>query len=228
MAKKQATTSGKTATKAVVAPRSPGKAPRTKTMAAAKKNTNGAKSASARPRKKAAAKSQPASAAPEAPERVASVVPTKEQQQFINGRLLAAQFGDMVTVLMQTKFYENLRLKDLRDYVVPPLMNKQYRIAEARKKGTGNSVPAALILWARVSDEVQDKLTGALDAPFLLSADEWTSGDNYWIIDAIGHERYLAPLLTDLRKTDFDGRNVKYRVRTPDGPAVRSLEEQPE
>lgn len=175
----------------------------------------------ARARNKTTSQARPVS--DQAP--VVTSVPTKQQQQQLNGRLLAAKFGDMVTVLMQSKFYEDLRLKDLRSYVVPPLMNNQYRIAEAWKKGTGNSVPAALILWARVSDEVQDRLAGSLDVPFMLSADEWTSGTNYWIIDAIGHEKFLAPLLTDLRKTVFKAQKVKYRARTADGPHVRVLDE---
>ena len=225
-----ATTSNSAQRKTTAAKAKPASAKSKKTAApSARRTTSRGKKASAPAARKSAARprngttSQARPVTDQTP--VVTSAPTKQQQQQLNGRLLAAKFGDMVTVLMQSKFYEDLRLKDLRSYVVPPLMNNQYRIAEARKQGTGNSVPAALILWARVSDEVQDRLAGSLDAPFMLSAGEWTSGNNYWIIDAIGHEKFLAPLLTDLRKTVFKGQKVKYRARTSDGPQVRVLDE---
>ena len=225
-----ATTSNSAQRKAAAAKAKPTSAKSKKTAAPSARRTtsrvkkttaSAVRNSAARPKNKTTSQTRPVT--DQTP--VVTSAPTKQQQQHLNGRLLAAKFGDMVTVLMQSKFYEDLRLKDLRSYVVPPLMNNQYRIAEARKQGTGNSVPAALILWARVSDQVQDRLAGSLDAPFILSADEWTSGNNYWIIDAIGHEKFLAPLLTDLRKTVFAEQKVKYRAHTPDGPRVKVLDE---
>lgn len=149
----------------------------------------------------------------------------KRQNELLHSRLISAKFGNIVTVLMQSEPHKDMRLNHLRDYVVPPLMTSQYRLAEASKKGSGNVVPVGLILWAKVADEIDQKLRNSLDKPFILLGDQWSSGENYWIIDAVGEERFLTPLLTDLRKTDFKGKPVNYRVRTPSGPAVKLLEE---
>ncbi|MGI9385174.1 MAG: toxin-activating lysine-acyltransferase [Methyloligellaceae bacterium] len=162
---------------------------------------------------------------PESP--VRTFAPSKEQMEMVQSQLLAAKFGGMVTVLMQSEHHKNLKLSDLLHCVVPPLLNNQFRLAEAKPKDSGNTVPVGLILWARVSQEVHEKMVQSLDAPFELTAEEWTSGDNYWIIDAIGQQRFLAPLLTDLRKTDFQNQTVNYRVATPDGPQLKTFEDEP-
>ncbi len=148
----------------------------------------------------------------------------KKQMELLNSRLLAAKFGDMVTVLMQSPHHKNIPLSDLRDRLVPPLVKQQYRVAEARKGDSGEIIPVGLILWARVSDEVHERLK-ASEGPLELRGDEWFSGEKYWIIDAIGQERFLTALLTDLRKKDFVGKSIHYRARTETGTEIRCLEE---
>ena len=64
-----------------------------------------------------------------------------------------------------------------------------------------------------------------LDQPILLKGDEWTSGDNLWIIDVVGAERFLAPLLTGLRKSEFKDRTVYYRIRTKEGVKIQTLQD---
>ncbi len=149
----------------------------------------------------------------------------KERQELIESRLLSSQFGNMVTIMMQSPHHKNVLLSELRRRVVPPLLNKQFRLAEARKKNSGTTVPVGLILWARVSDEVHNRLLNQLDKTFDLDDKEWRSGDNYWIIDAIGPDRFLAPLLSDLRGSDFKDKTVHYRSKTPNGPEVRTIKE---
>lgn len=160
---------------------------------------------------------------PETP--VQTFAPSKEQLEMVRSQALAAKFGNMVTVLMQSEPYKDLKLSDLSHRIVPPLTSNQYRLGEARPKGSGHTIPVGLILWARVSDAVHERMLQALDAPFELAPEEWTSGDNYWIVDAIGQQRFLAPLLTDLRKTDFQGKTVNYRVATENGPQHKTFEE---
>ncbi len=155
-----------------------------------------------------------------------SFTPTKKQMALLNGRLIAAKFGDMVTILMQSKHHQDLRLADLRNRIVPPLLNKQYRVTEAGKGDTGVSVPAALILWARVSDSVHERLKAGINAPFDLTSDEWQSGENYWIIDIVGEQRCLAQGLTDLRKTDFKDKIIHYRVHGKEGAELKTLHDQ--
>ncbi len=160
---------------------------------------------------------------PESP--VKTLAASKKQQELMNSRLISAKFGNIVTVLMQSEHHKNMVLSDLKDHAVPPLMRNQYRLAEAHPKGSGATIPVGLITWARVSQEVHDRLVDGLEKPILLTPAEWTSGDHYWIIDAVGDQRFLAPLLSDLRKTDFKNQKVFYRMATAKGPELKSFEE---
>ena len=150
---------------------------------------------------------------------------SKEQNELLRSRMIASQFGNMVTIMMQSPHHKNIRLAELYRRLVPPLLINQFRIAEARKKDSGATLPVGLILWARVSDEVHQRLLAQLDKTFDLGPQDWRSGDNYWIIDAIGPDRFVAPLLSDLRERDFKGKAVHYRAKSLDGPEVRTLKE---
>lgn len=158
---------------------------------------------------------------PETPIKVAAL--SEHQQQLMRSRLLASKFGNMVSVLMQSEAYASLPLLALRSRIVPPLMHDQFRLAEVSKNGSGNTIPAAMILWAQVSDSVHDRMMKILDAPFELAAAEWKSGDNFWIVDAVGVSRFLTPLITELRKTEFKDQKVHYRARSDEGPIVKLL-----
>ena len=161
----------------------------------------------------------------ETPVAAPAVSLTKQQRELMQSHLIASKFGNMVTVMMQSPHHGRIALSELRDRLVPPLLNNQYRLAEAHKKGSGSTIPVGLILWARVSDEVHKRMLEGLDKPFELKANEWQGGENYWIIDAIGQERFLSPLLSDLRKKEFKGKSVQYRARSDNGPEVRTIDE---
>ena len=149
---------------------------------------------------------------------------SEAQIAALRGRQLAADFGNLVTVLMQSPHHKHMSLGSLKSRLVPPLMARQFRIAEVGSEASGKTVPVGLILWASVSDEVDRRLRANLDRSFALSAEEWTSGPHLWIIDAVGPERFLAPILTDLRKRVFEGRTVNVRIRDGEGGAsVRTL-----
>lgn len=149
---------------------------------------------------------------------------SKKQQELMHSRLLAANFGNMVTVLMQSQHHKDIPLSELYGRLVAPLTANQFRVAEVAKEGSGMTVPVALIIWARVSDDVHARLQQNLDRPITLKGDEWTSGDNVWIVDVAGAERFIAPLLTGLRKSEFKNQNVYYRKRTEDGAKLETLD----
>ncbi len=170
---------------------------------------------------------------PEQPETVANDIDqrsvkqvglSKKQQELMHSRLLAANFGNMVTVMMQSPHHQRVPLSELHSRLVPPLTANQFRVAEAVKEGSGLTIPVGLIIWACVSDELHEKLKEQLDRPIMLNGDEWTSGDNLWIVDVVGPERFLAPLLTSLRKSDFKDRVVHYRNNTDDGVKIQTLQ----
>jgi hemolysin-activating ACP:hemolysin acyltransferase len=142
-----------------------------------------------------------------------------QKRREVSRRLLM-RFGEVVSVLMRAPQFRDLPLKHLQDLVVPPLTSGQFLVAEAQSKAQGFVTPVAAALWARVSKEVDQRLSQNLDKPLQLSAKEWNSGDIGWLVVLAGNLQALAPLLKQLQETTFRGQPVKMRSKSKDGKTV--------
>ncbi len=140
-------------------------------------------------------------------------------------------FAQIVAVLMRDPGYRNLRLTDLEWLVLPPVMAGQWRLGQGPAPTPGNNasvqgaggamlVPMAVALWARISPSIEQRLKDNLEIPLMLRPDEWASGPNLWLIAAAGDPRYLPVFLQKLNELEFQGQEVKQRVRGADGKAV--------
>ena len=81
-------------------------------------------------------------------------------------------------------------------------------------------IPIAVALWARVSPEVDKVLSENLDKRVQLRPNQWTSGDNTWLMAAAGHPRAVPEFLKQLSEKEFKGKQVKMRLRGSDGKTV--------
>jgi hemolysin-activating ACP:hemolysin acyltransferase len=123
----------------------------------------------------------------------------------------ASVFTQAVGVMMRSPHYRNYTIGDLEWLLIPAITNRQYRLAEA-KFGEGNdarTLPAAMVLWAFVSPEVDKRLTESTDATPKLDPSEWTSGEIPWLVHAAGDARIVRPLVKHLMQTTFRDRKVK-------------------
>lgn len=146
---------------------------------------------------------------------------------------LAENFANVVAVLMRDPGFKGLRIADLEWLVLPPLIAGQWRLAQSRvqKPGTkendaANSlmVPVGIALWARVSPEVDRRLSETLDKPLILTASEWTSGDIHWLIALAGDRKSMPAFVKQLETTVLAGKKVKLRANGPDGKVqIRTL-----
>jgi hemolysin-activating ACP:hemolysin acyltransferase len=141
------------------------------------------------------------------------------KRREVSARLLM-RFGEVVSVLMRAPQFRDLPLKQLQELVVPPLLSGQFLVAEAQSKAQGFVTPVAAALWARVSKEIDQRLSLDLDKPMQLSPKDWNSGDIGWLIVLAGNLQALAPLLKQLQETTFKGRPVKMRAKGKDGKTV--------
>ena len=135
-------------------------------------------------------------------------------------RHVSATFGEIVSVLMRQPSSKRHSLSDLEWMVLPALMANQFSLAEAQSKAQGFTVPIALLLWARVSPEVDKRLAAALDQPLRLAPAEWTSGDNVWLVEACGEPRALQAMIRKTAEEKWKGRTVKFRSKGSDGKTV--------
>jgi len=150
---------------------------------------------------------------------------TKESQRVaVSAIRQSVAFAQIVSVLMRSPRYRNYTLGDLEWLVVPALATGQWRVVGAQSKQNGVSFPVAVALWAKVSAEVDKKLSENLHVPIRLRPDEWKSGDILWLVDAVGDPRVVPQLLKQLLETSFKGRETQVRAAGEDGKiTVRRL-----
>lgn len=148
----------------------------------------------------------------------------------------AQAFSSIVAVLMRDANYRHLKIAALEHLVVPAVLSGQWRIAHAPapsavtlSKHEMNKIPMVPVgtaLWASVSDEVDRKLTESLDKRLVLSAGEWCSGSNLWLIAIAGSKAALPKFMQQLRDGEFKGKRVKMCARDGKGkPFIASLDE---
>lgn len=145
---------------------------------------------------------------------------TPQMRQMMQSKFLAANLGNIVVIMMRSPMHKAMPLSELYELVVPAIQNNQVSIAEAYNKESGLTVPAGFALWARVSEEVDQRLSQNPSNPIRLKPDEWSSGDIFWLVDLIGEKRFVAPMLRKLNQAIFKGKPVKYLATSKDGKVV--------
>lgn len=111
---------------------------------------------------------------------------------------IQAAFGQVVLALGSVPRYRNQSIADLQHMVIDPLVHDCIAVATLRSDGSDASTafaPAAVAIWASVSDEVQEKIREQIEArafPIRLKAQDWKSGDNAWLLDIVAPNRDLA------------------------------------
>lgn len=138
-------------------------------------------------------------------------------------RGIATAFGEVVSVLARSKQYRQYTLADLDWLVAPAIGLGQFAKADARDKVHGFTSPVAIVLWARVSDQLDTELSGALDKPIRLKATDWRGGENCWVIVAEGDPRSVAALLQQVKERLFKDVPLKIRRTGADGKQTVAL-----
>jgi hemolysin-activating ACP:hemolysin acyltransferase len=141
-----------------------------------------------------------------------SYTPTEIEQFKQRDLLFGAAFAKVVFLMMHSPSHGHLHVSDLTWLVVPPLLVEQVAIVEALQEGHVLPTPYAAAVWARVSPEVDRRLSEDRDGSARLAADEWQSGDILWIIDAVGHPDIVPPFLEEFVATHFPGQYPKMRA----------------
>ncbi|GGH05240.1 hypothetical protein GCM10007420_22140 [Glycocaulis albus] len=109
--------------------------------------------------------------------------------------------GEITWLLTQSPIHKQLFIGDLEWFVMPAVLLEQFRIFN------GPQHPAAFALWARISEDTEQRLK---DGGYKLRPDEWRGGDRPWIIEVVapfgGHEE----ILQDVAQHIFPGETFKY------------------
>lgn len=159
----------------------------------------------------------PAVSAQATPQAAAAKAADPERKRRIAlARKKSAAFGQVVAVMSRSERHRNLPIGEVRWLVAPPVRSGQFMLAGKRAQKNGMVIPAAALMWASVSDEIDKQLTAA-SKPVRLAPKAWTSGDNLWLIEAVGDPALVPKMIERLGTKEWKGRTVKVRSRQPDG-----------
>lgn len=117
-------------------------------------------------------------------------------------------FGEAAWLLMKSPMYKHLFLADLEWALLPALMANQF------KRFHSDGVPIGFIAWAKVSAEVDARLAAGFPK---LQPQDWTSGEQYWLVIVLGPEGKENVLIDEVMKGPLQGKSVKFRRMNADG-----------
>lgn len=139
------------------------------------------------------------------------------RRAIMNSSMALAQ---IVKLMLQSPNHRNFSLSDLEWMVLPALSTGQLAMAETRPDDAGIRQPLAVLFWASVSPEIDQRLSANLDAPVRLRPDEWRSGDILWITDMIGDMSTGHALVKNVVDSILAGRTVKVRSMDSAGKRI--------
>lgn len=139
------------------------------------------------------------------------------RRAIMNSSMALAQ---VVKLMMQSPNHRHFSISDLEWMVLPALSTGQLAMAETKPDQAGFRQPLAVLFWASVSPEIDQRLSANLDAPVRLSPDEWRSGDILWVTDMIGDMSTGHALVKSVLDSILAGRTAKVRSMDPNGRRV--------
>lgn len=143
--------------------------------------------------------------------------PEELKRRAVVARRASMHFGQIVSVLMRSDQLKRMTLEDVERVVVPAVATGQFLVAEAQSAANGLTAPIGVVLWASVSDDVDRRLSSALERPLRLATNEWTSGKNAWLVAAAGESRVVGSMLERLQTTALKDRPLKAVSRDSSG-----------
>jgi hemolysin-activating ACP:hemolysin acyltransferase len=132
----------------------------------------------------------------------------------------SSTLGQVVSVLMRSVQHRHSFLADLEWLVLPALASNQVAVLDAPNNANIMSGPAAAILFARVSPEVDKRLSTSPAFRVRLKPEEWTSGNIPWLVEAVGEQHAVSTLIKILLDQRFKATGLKTYSRGPDGKPI--------
>jgi hemolysin-activating ACP:hemolysin acyltransferase len=163
-----------------------------------------------------AAAAEPTGAPEFSPQQIAGAV----------SKLISATIGDCTIVFSKSPAHKHYSLADIEWMILPAVVTGQVYVAEAQHKESGARVPVAVVLWASVSAETDQRLSANPGQKIRLRPDEWKAGEIAWIVDAAGDPTAIAGALRQLGATVFKDKPVKIVTADAQGlPRTALLQE---
>ena len=135
-------------------------------------------------------------------------------------KLAAAAMWDIVSLMMRSPAYRATTLAELDAMLLPAVRNQQFYVVHTRSVENGAVAPIAVLLWATVSAEVDQRIRANPAQRGALEVEDRKSGEIPWITDAVGDPKALEIALEHLKKTLFADRGINVLARSEAGEVV--------
>ena len=126
-------------------------------------------------------------------------------------KTVAQMLGEIVWLMTQSPVHKQLFIGDLEWFCMPAILLEQFRIFY------GPQSPAAVALWASVSDDTQARL---MAGGYKLRPDEWKNGDNLWLIELVAPFGAQEEIVNDLRTNIFPGKPFSFNNMNAQGERI--------
>ena len=91
--------------------------------------------------------------------------PPPKQVAAAMSKLISASIGEIAVVFARAEATKHHQLADIEWLIMPAVLSGQFYVVEATDKQSGVSAPVAAVTWARVSAEVDQRLTENVGQP---------------------------------------------------------------
>ena len=102
-------------------------------------------------------------------------------------RLFQQRFGQLMLAMLQLPRYRKLTAESLTMISLQPLLDDRVAFAH-QAADTDELAPVGMAIWASVSADVGPRIADAANKgtfPVPIHKDDWTSGDDIWLLDVI-------------------------------------------
>lgn len=130
-------------------------------------------------------------------------------------KTVSHMLGEITWLLSQSSIHKNLFISDLEWMIMPAILLEQFRIFY------GPNSPAAVAIWAHVSEETDKRLRAGESR---LRADEWKGGDIPWLIELISPFGAQEEILADLSKAVFNAEPFNFHMSSDQGRVVKTYD----
>ena len=138
-----------------------------------------------------------------------------------DNRVVEARFtvyGKILSVLGRQKPFVEMPLGQIASMIGPAIDAGLFAIADGQPKDqSGPAMPIAFIIWARVSEDVDKKLSENLQEMVTLTPRDWTSGDIHWLLLSVGPQQAVGAILKSVSEKLPSGQSFKTRFTDKDG-----------
>lgn len=150
--------------------------------------------------------SKPIASKTETPE-----IKAPEAESARPAKTVAQMLGEIVWLMTQSPLHKQLFISDLEWFAMPAILLEQFRIFY------GPQTPAAVALWASVSDDTHARL---LAGGYRLRPDEWRNGTHAWLIELVAPFGAHDEILNDLKTGIFAGKVFHFHKVNAQGQRV--------